>query len=75
MKLEFTGNASARMADRGIREAEVEAALTEPDQLVQSLDKHWLARKQVEGRRLEVLFTRDLVQALVVTAYWQGGQP
>lgn len=71
MTLEFTGNALARMADRGIQAAMVEAALETPDQLSPCFEKCWHARKALESRRLDVIFVRSLTQALVVTAYWQ----
>jgi hypothetical protein len=71
MQLEFTRNAMARMADRGIQVAALEAALEAPDQLSPCFEKCWHARKAFEGRRLEVVFTRSLTHAVVVTAYWQ----
>ena len=71
MKIEFTNNALARMLDRGIREAEVEIAIQSPDHLGPCLEKCWHARTRMEARTLEVVFTRDLAQAQVRTAYWQ----
>ena len=71
MELEYTRNAMARMADRGIQAAAIEAALGAPDQLSPCFEKCWHARKVLEGRRLNVIFTRNLTRTLVVTAYWQ----
>ena len=71
MKLEFTNNALARMLERGIDEAEVRAALDTPDHLGPWLEKCWHARKTLEARTLEVIFTRDLVQTQILTTYWQ----
>jgi hypothetical protein len=71
MKIEFTNNALARMLDRGIREAEVESAIQSPDHLGPCLEKCWHARKRLEARTLEVVFTRDLAHTQVRTAYWQ----
>jgi hypothetical protein len=71
MELEFTANALARMAERGVRTEQVRAALEAPDQLAPCLEKLWQARKALEGRRLEVVFARDLALALVMTVYWQ----
>ena len=71
MQLEYTKNAVARMTDRGIQATAVEAALESPDQLSPCFEKCWLARKGLQGRRLNVIFTRSLTQTLVVTAYWQ----
>ncbi len=73
MKLDFTTNAQARMAERGIREAEIQAVLDAPDHLSPCLEKHWHARKRVENRTLEVLFARDRLQAVVLTAFWKEG--
>lgn len=73
MELGFTDNALARLAERGIREAQVRAALEAPDQLAPCLEKFWHARKGFGPRRLEVVFTRNLGQALVATAFWQEG--
>ena len=71
MKVEFTNNALARMLDRVIREAEVESAIQSPDHLGPDLEKLWHARKRMEARTLEVVFTRDLAHTSVLTAYWQ----
>ncbi len=71
MQVEYTRNAMARMAERGIAASAVEAALESPDQLFPCFEKCWQARKTLEGRRLVVIFTRNLTQALVVTTYWQ----
>lgn len=75
MKVEYTNNALARMLDRGIREAEVEAVLEAPDHLGPSFEKRWHARKQLEKRALEVIFSRDLLHTQVITAYWQDASP
>lgn len=75
MKLEFTNNALARMLDRGIREADIQAALDAPDHLGPSFEKRWHARKKVERRTLEVVFCRDLIHTQVITAYWQDTSP
>jgi hypothetical protein len=71
MKVEFTNNALARMLDRGISEDEVQAAIGSPDHLGPCLEKCWHARKRMETRTLEVVFTRDLSQTQILTAYWQ----
>jgi len=71
MKVEFTNNAVARMLDRGIRETEVQAVLDAPDHLGPCSEKRWLARKKLETRTLEVVFYRQRIQTLVITAYWQ----
>ncbi len=73
MAIIFTNNALARMQDRGIGEADVQAALDAPDQLSPSFEKRWLIRKQRDKRTLEVVFWRDPVQTQVITAYWQNG--
>ena len=71
MKLEFTNNVFARMLDRGIHESQIQTALDAPDYLGPSLEKRWHARKQVEGRSLEVIFWRHRAHAQIITAYWQ----
>jgi hypothetical protein len=71
MKLEFTNNALARMTDRGIRDVEVESTIQSPDHLGPCFEKCWHARKRLEARVLEVLFTRDLAHTQILTAYWQ----
>ena len=71
MKVEFTNNALARMLDRGICEADVRAVLDAPDHLGPSFEKRWHARKKVEARTLEVVFSRQRTQSQVITAYWQ----
>lgn len=75
MKIEFTNNAVARMLDRGVREADVESVIQSPDHLGPCLEKCWYARKRIEARTLEVVFTRDLAQTQVRTAYWQDATP
>lgn len=75
MKIEFTNNALARMADRDIREAEIESAIRSPDHLGPCLERCWHARKTMETRTLEVIFTRDLAHVQVRTAYWQDAAP
>ncbi len=71
MKVEFTNNVLARMLDRGIPEAEIKMALDAPDYLGPSFEKRWHARKQVDGRTLEVIFWRHRAHAQIITAYWQ----
>lgn len=71
MKVEFTKNALARMQDRGIREADVRAALDAPDHLGPCFEKRWHARKKLDGRMLEVVFWRQRAGTQVITAYWQ----
>ncbi len=73
MQLDFTNNARARMADRGIQEREIEAVLETPDALGPSFEKCWCARKLVERRTLVVVFTRDLSRTQVITAFWRDG--
>jgi hypothetical protein len=75
MRLEFTNNAQARMVDRRIREDDIQAAITSPDHLGPVMEKCWHARKQMGTRALEVIFTRDLVQTQILTAYWQDVAP
>ncbi len=71
MKLEFTSNVLARMLDRGIREGEIQTVVDAPDYLGPSLEKCWHARKQMNGRTLEVIFSRHRTHAQIITAYWQ----
>ena len=71
MKVEFTNNAVARMLDRGIREADVRAALDAPDHLGPSFESRWHVRKKVDARTLEVIFCRHPTQTQVITTYWQ----
>ena len=71
MKLDFTTNAQARMAERAIREADVQAVLEAPDHLSPCLEKHWHARKRLEKHTLEIIFARDPLHTLVLTAFWK----
>jgi hypothetical protein len=71
MKLDLTNNAQARMLDRGIREADIQAAIESPEQLAPCMEKCWHARKALGARTLEIIFTRDLLQVRIITAYWQ----
>jgi len=73
VQLDFTNNVLARMADRRIKEGEIEAALETPDSLGPSFEKCWCARKQVDRRTLEVIFTRDPSRTKVITAFWRDG--
>lgn len=75
MKVEFTNNALARMLDRDIRDADVRAALDAPDHLGPSFEKCWHARKRMDGRTLEVVFSRQRAAAQVITTYWQDASP
>ncbi len=73
MAIIFTNNALARMQDRGISEADVQAVLGAPDQLSPSFEKRWCVRKALDKRTLEVVFWRDPTKTQVITAYWQDG--
>jgi len=75
MRLELTNNAQARMLDRRIAEADIQATIASPDHLSPYMEKCWHARKQMGTRALEVLFTRDLVQTQILTAFWQDVAP
>ena len=71
MKIEFTNNAVARMQDRGIAEADIQVVLDAPDHLGPCFEKRWHARKKLNGKTLEVLFSRHRSYSQVITAYWQ----
>ena len=71
MKIEFTNNAVARMQDRGIAEADIQVVLDTPDHLGPCFEKRWHARKTLNGKTLEVLFSRHRSYSQVITAYWQ----
>ncbi len=71
MKVEFTNNVLGRMLDRGIAETEIRATLEAPDYLGPSFEKRWHARKRVNARTLEVIFSRNRANIQVITAYWQ----
>ncbi|HSD50006.1 MAG TPA: DUF4258 domain-containing protein [Candidatus Methylomirabilis sp.] len=75
MKIEFTNNAVGRMQDRSIAEADIQAVLDAPDHLGPCFEKHWHARKKVNARTLEVLFSRHRAFSRVITAYWQDAAP
>ncbi|MGE5849301.1 MAG: DUF4258 domain-containing protein [Candidatus Methylomirabilota bacterium] len=75
MKIDFTNNAVARMQDRGIAEADIQAVLDAPDHLGPCFEKHWHARKKVNARMLEVLFSRHRAFSQIITAYWQDPTP
>jgi hypothetical protein len=75
MRLEFTNNAQARMLDRGLDVIFANPAIDSPDHLGPFMEKCWHARKQMGARALEVIFTRDLVQTQILTAYWQDVAP
>jgi len=75
MKVEFTNNALARMLDRGIGEDQVQAAIDAPDHLGPCLEKCWHARKRTDTRMLEIVFTRDVAETRILTAYWQDLAP
>lgn len=75
MKIDFTNNAVARMQDRGIAEADIQAVLDAPDHLGPCFEKHWHARKKVNARMLEVLFSRHRAFSQIITAYWQDATP
>jgi hypothetical protein len=71
MKIEYTNNAVARMQDRGIAETDIQAVLDAPDQLGPCFEKRWHARKKVNEKMLEVLFSRHRAFSQIITAYWQ----
>jgi hypothetical protein len=71
VKIEFTNNAVARMQDRGIAEADIQAVLEAPEHLGPCFEKRWHARKTLNGKTLEVLFSRHRAYSQIITAYWQ----
>jgi hypothetical protein len=71
VKIEYTNNALARMQDRGIPETNIQAVLDAPDHLSPCFEKRWHARKKVNGKMLDVLFSRHRTYSQVITAYWQ----
>jgi hypothetical protein len=73
VKIEFTNNAVARMQDRGIAETDIQVVLDAPDHLGPCFEKRWHARKNLNGKTLEVLFSRHRAYSQVITAYWQDG--
>ena len=75
MKIEYTNNAVARMQDRGIAEADIQAVLDAPDHLSPCFEKRWHARKKINGKMLDVLFSRHRAFSQIITAYWQDAAP
>jgi hypothetical protein len=71
VKIEFTNNAVARMQDRGIAESDIQAVLEAPEHLGPCFEKRWHARKTLNGKTLEVLFSRHRAYSQIITAYWQ----
>jgi hypothetical protein len=71
VKIEFTNNAVARMQDRGIAESDIQAVLDAPEHLGPCFEKRWHARKTLNGKTLEVLFSRHRAYSQIITAYWQ----
>jgi hypothetical protein len=71
VKIEFTNNAVARMQDRGIAESDIQAVLDAPEHLGPCFEKRWHARKSLNGKTLEVLFSRHRAYSQIITAYWQ----
>lgn len=70
MKLILTDHARQRMEERDITEEMVANAIQRPEMVLPSFRGRELARKEIGGKTLEVVFKRELGEILVITVYW-----
>lgn len=70
MKLILTDHARQRMEGRNITEEMVADAVQRPEVVLPSFRERKLARKEIGGKTLEVVFKRELDEIVVITVYW-----
>lgn len=58
------------MAERGVRRAWIEAALSDPDRLVEARAGRRQAIKKVSDDTLSVIFVREGSDTVVITVFW-----
>lgn len=70
MKLILTDHARQRMEERDITEEMVANAIQRPEVVLPSFRRRELAKKEIRGKTLEVVFKRERGETIVITVYW-----
>lgn len=70
MKLVLTDHARRRREERNITEEMITDAIQRPEMVLPSFRRRELARKEIGGKTLEVVFKRELGETVVITVYW-----
>lgn len=69
MKLKFTHHAQYRMDERSIAVSNIKSALQNPDSVDSVSSSKFLARKNIGGKTLEVVYTKDKSEFVIITIY------
>lgn len=69
MKLRFTHHAQFRMDERGIGVSSIKVVLKNPDHTETVFGGKFLARKKIDGKILEVIYTQRQNEFVIITIY------
>ncbi len=69
MKLKFTHHSQYRMDERGIAVSNIKSALQNPDSVGSVSSGKFLARKNIGGKTLEVVYIKDQSEFVIITIY------
>lgn len=69
MKLRFTHHAQYRMDERGISVSSIKSVLKNPDRTEPVFGAKMLARKNIDGKVLEVIYVKDKNDFVIITIY------
>ncbi|MCX6731813.1 MAG: DUF4258 domain-containing protein [Candidatus Parcubacteria bacterium] len=70
MKLKFTNHAKYRILERKIKMSDIKDTLKNPDFYGHTFDNKIVARKLIDGKTLEVVYTKIKREILIITIYY-----
>jgi len=66
----YTDHARLRLKQRAIEESQILETVSKPDEVLKSFEKRSVARKRFSGKILEVVFTKQNNDLVIITAYF-----
>ena len=71
MKFIYTDHVKLRIEQRGLSFGMIEATVSHPDGECTSFKDRQIARKKFRGKILEVIYRKQGISTVIITAYWQ----
>jgi len=70
MKIQLTDHVKYRILERGIDVAKIKAVLKNPDSNQSAFGSKSRAVKKLNGKTLEVVYTKKKTEFIIITAYY-----
>ena len=70
MPFVYTKHVSTRIKQRKVMPSQIEQAILQPDEVIPSFKGRLMARKELSGNTLEVVYRQEGENTIIITAYW-----